>query len=108
MGGLELLGAPGAIATRVSNAKGGVRGLASATAAAFVKSISAWASSLARNLDLLAGDDDHTTRAAAARRVLPDTFISGLKHGFSNFAINMLGEFPCIIYYYQRPYILLT
>ncbi|CAH2226413.1 jg21235, partial [Pararge aegeria aegeria] len=65
VGGLELLGAPGALAARVGNAGGGVRGVASAAAGALLRSLSAAAGSLARNLDLLAGDDDHARRAAA-------------------------------------------
>lgn len=89
--GLELLGAPGALAARVGGATGGVRGVATATAAAVLRSLSAWADSLARNLDILAGDEEHTKRAAAARRRPPDSLVAGLKHGFTNFAINILG-----------------
>lgn len=70
VGGLELLGAPGALAARVGNAGGGVRGVASAAAGALLRSLSSAAGSLARNLDLLAGDDDHARRAAAARYCL--------------------------------------
>lgn len=67
VGGLELLGAPGALAARVGSAGGGVRGVASAAAGALLRSLSSAAGSLARNLDLLAGDDEHAKRAAAAR-----------------------------------------
>ncbi|XP_061707410.1 intermembrane lipid transfer protein VPS13B isoform X2 [Cydia pomonella] len=91
VGGLELLGAPGALAARVGGARGGVRGVAAAAAAALLRSLSACAGSLARNLDLLAGDDDHARRAAAARRRHPDTFVQGLAAGITNFAINILG-----------------
>ncbi|XP_063545729.1 uncharacterized protein LOC134753720 [Cydia strobilella] len=91
VGGLELLGAPGALAARVGGARGGVRGVAAAAAAALLRSLSACAGSLARNLDLLAGDDEHARRAAAARRRHPDTFVQGLAAGITNFAINILG-----------------
>lgn len=91
MGGLELLGAPGALAARVGGATGGVRGVAAAAAAALLRSLSAWAGSLARNLDLLAGDEEHARRAAAARRRPPDSFMAGLAAGITNFAINILG-----------------
>lgn len=92
LSGLELLGAPGAIAARISNASsGGVRSVATSTAAALVWSISSWASSLARNLDLLAGDEEHAMRAAAIRRHPPDNLVAALRTGFSNFAINILG-----------------
>lgn len=92
VGGLELLGAPGALAARVGGATGGVRGVASAAAAALLRSLSAWASSLARNLDLLAGDEEHARRAAAARRRPPQSFMAGLATGITNFAINILGK----------------
>ncbi|XP_037868646.1 uncharacterized protein LOC101746464 isoform X2 [Bombyx mori] len=91
VGGLELLGAPGALAARVGSATGGVRGVASAAVAALLKSLSAWAGSLARNLDLLAGDEEHARRAAAARRRPPPSFVAGLVAGITNFAINILG-----------------
>ncbi|CAH0578321.1 unnamed protein product [Chrysodeixis includens] len=91
VGGLELLGAPGALAARVGGATGGVRGVASAAAAALLRSLSAWAGSLARNLDLLAGDEEHARRAAAARRRPPPSFVAGLVAGITNFAINILG-----------------
>ncbi|KAI8430531.1 hypothetical protein MSG28_000768 [Choristoneura fumiferana] len=91
VGGLELLGAPGALAARVGGATGGVRGVAAAAAAALLRSLSAWAGSLARNLDLLAGDEEHARRAAAARRRPPDSFMAGLAAGITNFAINILG-----------------
>ncbi|KAM3969019.1 vacuolar protein sorting 13B [Aphomia sociella] len=91
VGGLELLGAPGALAARVGGATGGVRGVASAAAAALLRSLSAWAGSLARNLDLLAGDEEHARRAAAARRRPPPSFVAGLAAGITNFAINILG-----------------
>ncbi|XP_060809400.1 uncharacterized protein LOC106130565 isoform X3 [Amyelois transitella] len=91
VGGLELLGAPGALATRLGEASGGVRGIVSATAAALLRSFSAWAGSLARNLDMLAGDEEHARRAAAARRRPPQTFMAGLAAGITNFAINILG-----------------
>ncbi|XP_059059916.1 intermembrane lipid transfer protein VPS13B [Achroia grisella] len=91
VGGLELLGAPGALAARVGGASGGVRGVASAAAAALLRSLSAWAGSLARNLDLLAGDEEHARRAAAARRRPPPSFVAGLAAGITNFAINILG-----------------
>ncbi|KAL0902781.1 hypothetical protein ABMA27_000580 [Loxostege sticticalis] len=91
VGGLELLGAPGALAARVGGASGGVRGVASAAAAALVRSLSAWAGSLARNLDLLAGDEEHARRAAAARRRPPPSLVAGLMLGITNFAINILG-----------------
>ncbi|KAJ2954658.1 hypothetical protein O0L34_g2954 [Tuta absoluta] len=91
VGGLELLGAPGALAARVGGASGGVRGVASTTAAALLRSLSACAGSLARNLDLLAGDEEHARRAAAARRRPPQTFVEGLIAGITNFAINILG-----------------
>ncbi|XP_049885072.1 intermembrane lipid transfer protein VPS13B isoform X3 [Pectinophora gossypiella] len=91
VGGLELLGAPGALAARVGGATGGVKGIASAAAAALVRSLSAWAGSLARNLDLLAGDEEHARRAAAARRRPPDSLVGGLIAGITNFAINILG-----------------
>ncbi|XP_028176967.1 uncharacterized protein LOC114364842 [Ostrinia furnacalis] len=92
VGGLELLGAPGALAARVGGASGGVRGVASAAAAALVRSLSAWAGSLARNLDLLAGDEEHARRAAAARRKPPPSLMAGLSAGLTNFAINILGK----------------
>ncbi|KAH9643537.1 hypothetical protein HF086_016744 [Spodoptera exigua] len=91
VGGLELLGAPGALAARLGGATGGVRGVASAAAAALLRSLSAWAGSLARNLDLLAGDEEHARRAAAARRKPPPSFVAGLVAGITNFAINILG-----------------
>ncbi|KAJ0183610.1 hypothetical protein K1T71_000033 [Dendrolimus kikuchii] len=91
VGGLELLGAPGALAARVGGATGGVRGVASAAAAALLRSLSAWAGSLARNLDLLAGDEEHARRAAAARRRPPPSLVAGLVAGITNFAINVLG-----------------
>nr|XP_049694087.1 intermembrane lipid transfer protein VPS13B isoform X1 [Helicoverpa armigera]XP_049694095.1 intermembrane lipid transfer protein VPS13B isoform X1 [Helicoverpa armigera] len=91
VGGLELLGAPGALAARLGGATGGVRGVASAAAAALLRSLSAWAGSLARNLDLLAGDEEHARRAAAARRRPPPSFVAGLMAGITNFAINILG-----------------
>ncbi|XP_041987845.1 vacuolar protein sorting-associated protein 13B isoform X2 [Aricia agestis] len=91
VGGLELLGAPGALAARVGGASGGVRGVASAAAAALLKSLSACAGSLARNLDLLAGDEEHARRAAAARRRPPPSLMAGLVTGVTNFAINILG-----------------
>ncbi|XP_075990406.1 vacuolar protein sorting 13B isoform X2 [Anticarsia gemmatalis] len=91
VGGLELLGAPGALAARLGGATGGVKGVASATAAALLRSLSAWAGSLARNLDLLAGDEEHARRAAAARRRPPPSFVAGLVAGITNFAINILG-----------------
>ncbi|CAH0716660.1 unnamed protein product, partial [Brenthis ino] len=91
VGGLELLGAPGALASRVGSAGGGVRGVASAAAGALLRSLSAAAGSLARNLDLLAGDDDHARRAAAARRRPPPSLMAGLVAGITNFAINILG-----------------
>ncbi|XP_045784582.1 vacuolar protein sorting-associated protein 13B [Maniola jurtina] len=91
VGGLELLGAPGALAARVGNAVGGVRGVASAAAGALLRSLSSAAGSLARNLDLLAGDDDHARRAAAARRRAPSSLMAGLVAGITNFAINILG-----------------
>ncbi|XP_022832298.1 uncharacterized protein LOC111360569 [Spodoptera litura] len=91
VGGLELLGAPGALAARLGGATGGVRGVASAAAAALLRSLSAWAGSLARNLDLLAGDEEHARRAAAARRRPPPSFVAGLVAGITNFAINILG-----------------
>lgn len=92
VGGLELLGAPGALAARVGGATGGVRGIASAAAAGLLRSLSAWAGSLARNLDILAGDEEHARRAAAARRRPPDSFAAGLVAGITNFAINILGK----------------
>ncbi|CAH2103450.1 unnamed protein product [Euphydryas editha] len=91
VGGLELLGAPGALAARVGNAGGGVRGVASAAAGALLRSLSSAAGSLARNLDLLAGDDEHAKRAAAARRRPPPNLMAGLVAGVTNFAINLLG-----------------
>ncbi|CAG9558247.1 unnamed protein product [Danaus chrysippus] len=91
VGGLELLGAPGALAARVGSAGGGVRGVASAAAAALLRSLSAAAGSLARNLDLLAGDHEHARRAAAARRRPPQSLMAGLVAGITNFAINILG-----------------
>ncbi|KAL4717819.1 hypothetical protein ACJJTC_000968 [Scirpophaga incertulas] len=91
VGGLELLGAPGALAARVGGASGGVRGVASAAAAALLRSLSACAGSLARNLDLLAGDEEHARRAAAARRRPPPSLVAGLIAGITNFAINILG-----------------
>ncbi|KPJ06308.1 Vacuolar protein sorting-associated protein 13B [Papilio machaon] len=91
VGGLELVGAPVALAARVVGAGGGVRGVASATAAAVLRSLSAAASSLARNLDLLAGDIEHAERAAAARRQPPSSLLAGLTAGLTNFAINILG-----------------
>ncbi|XP_068617900.1 intermembrane lipid transfer protein VPS13B isoform X2 [Battus philenor] len=91
VGGLELVGAPGALAARVGGAGGGVRGMASAAAAALLRSLSAAAGSLARNLDLLAGDHEHAQRAAAARRHPPPSFLAGLAAGLTNFAINILG-----------------
>nr|XP_034839520.1 vacuolar protein sorting-associated protein 13B [Maniola hyperantus] len=91
VGGLELLGAPGALAARVGSAVGGVRGVASAAAGALLRSLSSAAGSLARNLDLLAGDDDHARRAAAARRRAPSSLMAGLVAGITNFAINILG-----------------
>lgn len=86
------MGAPGALAARVGGASGGVRGVASAAAAALVRSLSAWAGSLARNLDLLAGDEEHARRAAAARRRPPPSLVAGLMLGITNFAINILGK----------------
>ena len=50
-----------------------MRGVASAAAGALLRSLSSAAGSLARNLDLLAGDDDHARRAAAARYLLYNT-----------------------------------
>ncbi|CAG4977886.1 unnamed protein product [Colias eurytheme] len=91
VGGLELLGAPGALAARVGGAGGGLRGVASAAAAALLRSLSACAGSLARNLDLLAGDEQHARRAAAARRRPPPNLMAGLFAGITNFAINILG-----------------
>ncbi|XP_038216589.1 uncharacterized protein LOC119835687 [Zerene cesonia] len=91
VGGLELLGAPGALAARVGGAGGGLRGVASAAAAALLRSLSACAGSLARNLDLLAGDEQHARRAAAARRRPPPSLMAGLFAGITNFAINILG-----------------
>ncbi|XP_064076371.1 intermembrane lipid transfer protein VPS13B [Vanessa tameamea] len=91
VGGLELLGAPGALASRVGNAGGGVKGVASAAAGALLRSLSSAAGSLARNLDLLAGDEDHAKRAAAARRRPPPNLMAGLVTGITNFAINILG-----------------
>ncbi|XP_050683023.1 uncharacterized protein LOC126978332 [Leptidea sinapis] len=91
VGGLELLGAPGALAARVGGASGGVRGIASTAAAALLRSLCSCAGSLARNLDLLAGDEEHASRAAAARRRPPPSFMAGLVAGVSNFAINILG-----------------
>ncbi|XP_072931388.1 intermembrane lipid transfer protein VPS13B isoform X3 [Epargyreus clarus] len=91
VGGLELLGAPGSLAARVASARGGVRGVASTAAAALLRSLNSCAGSLARNLDLLVGDDEHTRRAAAARRVAPQTFVGGLLTGVQNFAVNLLG-----------------
>ncbi|CAG4983945.1 unnamed protein product [Parnassius apollo] len=91
VGGLELVGAPGALAARVGGAAGGVRGVATTAAAALLRSLSAAAGSLARNLDLLAGDDDHAQRAAAARRRPPPSLLAGLAAGLTNFAINILG-----------------
>lgn len=93
---MELLGAPGALAARVGGATGGVRGVASAAAAALLRSLSAWAGSLARNLDLLAGDEEHARRAAAARRRPPPSFMAGLAAGITNFAINILGKSTAI------------
>lgn len=87
-----MLGAPGALAARLGGATGGVRGVASAAAAALLRSLSAWAGSLARNLDLLAGDEEHARRAAAARRRPPPSFVAGLVAGITNFAINILGK----------------
>ncbi|RVE51488.1 hypothetical protein evm_003889 [Chilo suppressalis] len=91
VGGLELLGAPGALAARVGGAGGGVRGVAVAAAAAVVRSLAACAGSLARNLDLLAGDEEHARRAAAARRRHPQSLAAGILAGVTNFAINILG-----------------
>ncbi|CAG9782391.1 unnamed protein product [Diatraea saccharalis] len=91
VGGLELLGAPGALAARVGGAGGGVRGVAVAAAAALVRSLAACAGSLARNLDLLAGDEEHARRAAAARRRHPQSLAAGILAGVTNFAINILG-----------------
>ncbi|XP_053623621.1 uncharacterized protein Vps13B [Plodia interpunctella] len=91
VGGLELLGAPGALAARLGEASGGLRSFVSATAAALLRSLSAWAGSLARNLDILAGDEEHARRAAAARRRPPQSFMAGLAAGITNFAINILG-----------------
>lgn len=73
--------------------------MASATAAALLRSLSAWAGSLARNLDLLAGDEEHARRAAAARRKPPPSFVAGLVAGLTNFAINILGKTEFIIMY---------
>ncbi|XP_050360676.1 intermembrane lipid transfer protein VPS13B isoform X2 [Nymphalis io] len=91
VGGLELLGAPGALAARVGNAGGGVKGVASTAAGALLRSLSSAAGSFARNLDLLAGDEDHAKRAAAARRRPPPNLMAGLATGITNFAINLLG-----------------
>ncbi|XP_052746449.1 intermembrane lipid transfer protein VPS13B isoform X2 [Bicyclus anynana] len=91
VGGLELLGAPGALAARVGNAEGGIRGVASAAAGAMLRSLSAAAGSLARNLDLLAGDDDHARRAAQARRRPPPSLMEGVVTGCRNFAVCLLG-----------------
>ncbi|CAK1554618.1 unnamed protein product [Leptosia nina] len=91
VGGLDLLGSPAAVAARVAEASGGLRGIASAAGAALLRSLSACARSVARNLDLLAGDEEHTRRAAAARRRQPPSLMAGIVDGVSNFAITLLG-----------------
>ncbi|XP_045489894.1 vacuolar protein sorting-associated protein 13B isoform X1 [Pieris rapae] len=91
VGGLELLGSPAAVAARVAEASGGLRGIASAASAALLRSLSACARSVARNLDILAGDEEHTRRAAAARRRQPPSLMAGIVDGVTNFAVTLLG-----------------